>query len=344
MCTYIMLYLCVSFILPSCFKAFEGRVAQLFGKEAALFVTSGTQGNLIAALVHCNARGSEMICGDNSHMFKYEQGNVSQFGGIHSCQLPNLPNGTFSLESLKAHIRSEDIHDPITKLVCVENTHNRCGGRVLPLQWLDDLSQLCRSHGIPIHMDGARVFNASQESGIPVSRICRDMSSVSMCLSKGLGAPAGSVLIGSLPFIAQARRMRKALGGGIRQNGILSAAGLYCLDNMVGRLGEDHANAKLLAQLVNDGGAGKVSVDLESLDTNIVILKFTGNVDEFLKRMWTVEDTDEERRELGGSSVVVKCFPWSESAVRLVVHCDITTDMVKAAAKKICYVGKIMSK
>ncbi|CAL8069413.1 unnamed protein product [Orchesella dallaii] len=280
-----------------------------------------------------------MICGDNSHMYKYEQGNVAQFGGIHSCQLPNEPDGTFSIDDLKSHIRTDDIHYPITKLVCVENTHNRCGGRVLPLKWLDELAEVCKQHEISIHMDGARLFNATIASGIPVSRIVRDMSSVSICLSKGLGAPAGSVIVGSKSFIEQARRMRKALGGGIRQNGILTAAGLYILDNMITRLQEDHDNAQLIAKLVNSKVEKLARIDTERLDTNILVLHVTNGcgIVDFCSRLAAVEENEIVTL---GKGISVKCFPWSNTSARLVTHFDISKEMAELAAQKICFVAQ----
>lgn len=289
-----------------------------------------------------------MICGDNSHMFKYEQGNVAQFGGIHSLQIPNEPDGTFSLEHLKQLFRTDDIHYPITKLVCVENTHNRCGGRILPLEWLDNLVKICQQHNIPIHMDGARIFNAVVASGNPISRIVRDMDSISICLSKGLGAPGGSVIVGTRQFIEQARRMRKALGGGIRQNGILSAGGLYCLDNMITRLKDDHENATLIAEIVNSSklAGGKVRVDTARLQTNILVLELlTGYpVQDFIAKLNAVgENEKDEREHCEGKTISIKCFPWSATSMRLVTHCDITREMARAAALKICYAASKLS-
>lgn len=281
-------------------------------------------------------------------MFQYEQGNVSQFGGIHSCQIPNLPDGTFSLEKLLNLLRPDDIHYPITKLVCVENTHNRCGGRILPLDWLEELAVICEKWNVPIHMDGARIFNASVASGIPVSRICRDVASVSVCLSKGLGSPAGSVIVGRQQFIEQARRMRKALGGGIRQNGIISAAGIYCLDNMIQRMTDDHENAKLIGKILNEGNVKGLKVDTDSIQTNILFLEMkSGNLQAFIERLAKVGEgleEQEERKWCEGKTTTVRCFPCAANKARLVTHCDVDREMVRRAALKILYVANKLIK
>lgn len=282
-----------------------------------------------------------MISGTETHTFRYEQGNVSQFGGIHSCQIPTNPNGTFDLNILQERFRGNDMHYPITKLVCIENTNNRCGGRILPLEWIDELGKICKEHKIPIHMDGARLFNAAVATGVPAKRIVRDMASVSICFSKGLGAPAGSAIAGSRAFVEQARRMRKALGGGMRQNGILAACGLYCLDHMIDRLKDDHDNARLIVDIINSKNMEKVYVDAAALETNIIVLRVKDHdVQDFCSRMQTVSNEKEERAQLDGKSVSVKCFPTSPTTLRLVTHCDITKEMARLAALKICFVGE----
>jgi threonine aldolase len=293
-------------------------------------------GNLVAVLVHCNKRGAEAIVGDNAHMFLYEQGSMAQFGGVQANIIPNEPDGTYSIEKVIENIRPDDIHNTRTSLICVENTHNRCGGRALPQKWLDELTQLAHNNGIPVHMDGARLFNASVATGIPAARIVRDCDSVSICLSKGLGAPVGSVLVGTERFIAEARRMKKALGGGMRQAGIIAAAGLYCMDHMIDRLGEDHENAKIVAKAIHDLKSPVVSVDLDLVESNIIFLLLNGvGADDVCERFAKI-DKDEEKKL--GRSIKVLSAPKSDKSIRLVLHYDVSREMAIKAAEKICYV------
>jgi threonine aldolase len=224
-------------------------IAQMFNKESALFFPTGTMANLTGILTWCNERGSEIIVGDNSHIFLFEQSGASQFGGVAFRTIPNLPNGTFDLHNLKTLIRDDDVHEPITKLICVENTHNACGGKVLSLDFLDELSKISKEYKIPIHMDGARIWNALEKLQIKPDEITTYFDSMSVCLSKGLGAPAGSLLIGNKIFIEKARRVRKALGGGMRQIGILAAAGLVAIEDFKsGIISNDHLKTKRLVE------------------------------------------------------------------------------------------------
>jgi threonine aldolase len=220
--------------------------ADMLGKEAGLFVTSGTMGNLSAILAHCN-RGDEVILGNKAHTFLFEAGGISALGSVHSCQLPNQPDGTLLLEDIEAAIRPDDPHDPITRLIALENTHNRCGGVALSSGYTRAVGELARKHGLALHMDGARLFNAAVLYGIPARELTAAVDSVTICLSKGLCAPVGSVLCGSREFISRAHRIRKQLGGGMRQAGVLAAAGIVALETMVDRLAEDHARARRLA-------------------------------------------------------------------------------------------------
>jgi len=226
--------------------------AERLGKEAGLLVTSGTQGNLIAMLAHCR-RGDEVIVGDLSHTVLYEVGGAWALGGLGLRTVRNDSRGRLDPAELRARIRPIDDHFPRTGLICLENTHNQCGGAVLGEEDLSAVRDVADRRKLPLHMDGARVFNAAVALGVPVARLAAYADSVTFCLSKGLGCPIGSVLCGTGEFIASARRYRKMLGGGMRQAGIIAAAGLYALDNMVDRLAEDHANARLagegLAQL-----------------------------------------------------------------------------------------------
>ena len=199
--------------------------AEKMGKQAGLFVASGTMGNLIAVLSHCQ-RGDEVIVGKKNHVFVHEAGGMSALGGVHSCQLPNQPDGSLLLEDVAAAIRPDDLHEPVTRLVCLENTHNGCGGVYQTPEYTRQMAGWAHSRGLSVHLDGARIFNASIAQGMPVGQLAGPVDSVTFCLSKGLCAPVGSVLCGSQPFIAKARRLRKMLGGGMRQAGILAAAGL----------------------------------------------------------------------------------------------------------------------
>jgi len=220
--------------------------AERMGKEAGLFVPSGTMGNLAAILSHCT-RGDEVILGNKAHTFLYEAGGISALGGVHSYQLPNQPDGTLVLEEIEAAIRPENPHFPITRLVALENTHNRCGGVALTVAYTRAVGALAHQHGLKLHLDGARIFNAAVSQGVPVHALVEPADSVTFCLSKALSAPVGSVLCGSHEFIDRALRIRKQLGGGMRQAGILAAAGIVALETMVDRLAEDHARAKRLA-------------------------------------------------------------------------------------------------
>ncbi len=223
----------------------QDMAAELMGKEAALFVPSGTMGNLAALLSHCQ-RGDEVIIGQLNHSFLYEAGGMSVLGGIHSYQLRNQPDGSLLPEDVEAAIRPDDPHDPITRLVCLENTHNRCGGTVQTPEYTRAISKLAHDHELKVHLDGARIFNAAAALGVPARELAAPVDSVTFCLSKGLCAPVGSVLCGSSEFIYKARRARKLLGGGMRQAGVLAAAGIVALEKMTLRLGEDHLRARRL--------------------------------------------------------------------------------------------------
>ena len=250
----------------------EHMAARQLGKEAGLFVTSGTQGNLVSLLTHCG-RGDEAIMGDQSHTFRYEQGGCAALGGIMPHLIRNQLDGTMSLDEIRAAIRGEDIHAPCTRLVCIENTHNRCGGVPLTVEYTRQVADLAHEHGLRLHIDGARLFNAAVALGVDAQDLVHDADSVTICLSKGLGAPVGSVVCGSSEFIDGARRARKVLGGGMRQAGILAAAGIVALEQMVDRLADDHANAGALA----DGLAQLPGVEVEPVPfrTNILFFRVT---------------------------------------------------------------------
>jgi len=249
----------------------EALSAEMLGKEAALFVVSGTMGNLVALLAHCG-RGDEVIMGDQAHTYIYEQGGVSALGSVHVRTVPNQPDGSLDPRQVEDAIRAENIHFPITRLICLENTHNRCGGAVVSLEQMDAVRAVAVRHGLSMHLDGARVFNAAVALGVPVAEIASRVDSIQVCLSKGLAAPVGSVVAGSAEFIARARRMRKVVGGGMRQAGVLAAAGIVALEQMVDRLAEDHANARRLVEgLAEIPG---VAVSPDAVQSNIVMIGF----------------------------------------------------------------------
>jgi len=245
----------------------EKMAAERMGKEAAMMVASGTMGNLVCVLTHCS-RGEEVILGNHSHTFVYEAGGMSAVGGIHPHTVPNQPDGTIQLEDIEAAIRGSNVHFPRSRLICLENTHNRCNGSALSPQYMESVAKLAGERGLRIHLDGARVFNAAVSLGVDVKELARHADSLSFCLSKGLSSPVGSVICGTSQFIAEARRNRKVLGGGMRQSGIIAAAGIEALGHMVDRLAEDHKNARRLA----DGIARipGLSIDLNRIHTNIV--------------------------------------------------------------------------
>jgi threonine aldolase len=227
-------------------NALEELAAERLGKEAALFVASGTMGNAIALLTHCR-RGEDVIVGDRAHIWQAEVGGAARLNGSTLRPVPNLPDGTLDRGRLERAFATDDIHEAPTGLLCLEDTHNMCGGRVLSAATLAGLAAPARRRGLPVHLDGARIFNAAVALGVPVAVLAGTADSVMFCLSKGLSAPVGSMLCGSREFVERARRMRKLLGGGMRQAGIVAAAGIVALNEMVDRLAEDHTHARRLA-------------------------------------------------------------------------------------------------
>ncbi len=288
--------------------------AAMLGKEAALFVPSGTMGNLIAVLVHCQ-RGDEVLVGEKSHTFLFEAGGISALGGIHSRQLPNRPDGGLALEDIRRSIRPEDVHQPPTRLICLENTHNFCGGTVQSVEYMHQVGQLAQEYGLKVHLDGARLFNAAasivEQQGGEVRQVARELvqavDSVMFCLSKGLCAPVGSILCGSKAFISQARRIRKMLGGGMRQAGVLAAAGLVALETMIDRLHEDHRRARRLAEGLRT--IPGLVLDAMTPVTNMVFLSLATDVP------WNAAEIVSRLREKG-----VLVGKVGERRFRLVTH------------------------
>lgn len=248
----------------------EARAAELVGKEAAVFVASGTMGNLIALLAHCQ-RGDEAIIGDESHIFWYESGGAAALGGIPFNLRPTNRHGQLDLDDVGRAFRQARPGYPRTGVVSVENTHNRCGGVVLGEDYLEELGYIARASGVPVHMDGARIFNAAAVLGVPAPILTRHVDSVQFCLSKGLAAPVGSLVAGSAEFVNRARQQRKIVGGAMRQAGVIAAAGLVALDQMIDRLPEDHRRAHRLAEGL--AAVPGLVVDLATVQTNIVIFR-----------------------------------------------------------------------
>ena len=245
-------------------NALQVRIAALLGKQAALFAPSGTQSNLCALMAHCQ-RGDEYIVGQMAHTYRYEGGGAAVLGSIQPQPLPQQADGSMLLADIEAAIKPDDAHFARTRLLALENTW---GGQVLPLTYIESATNLARGKGLATHLDGARLFNAAVASGVPAAQIARHFDSVSVCFSKGLGAPVGSALVGSTEFIVRAHRIRKMLGGGMRQAGVLAAAALHALDHHIDRLADDHANARALAE----GLAGLRGVAVQPPQTNIVFV------------------------------------------------------------------------
>ncbi len=228
--------------------------AERMGKEAGLFVTSGTMGNLVAVLAHC-PRGDEAIMGTKAHTFLYEQGGVAAVGGVVPHTIPNQPDGTLDFEDIRSAIRGDNVHFPVSRVLLLENTQNRCGGAVLTMDYTRQVAELVHEHNFRLHLDGARIFNAAAALGVDARELAAPADSITFCLSKGLCAPVGSILCGNREFIHTALRLRKQLGGGMRQAGVLAAAGIIALEKMTKRLGEDHIRARRLAEgLANTPG------------------------------------------------------------------------------------------
>jgi threonine aldolase len=294
----------------------EQMAAERMGKEAALLVVSGTMGNLVSILTHCG-RGAEVILGDRCHTHLYEAGGISAVGGVHPRTVPNQPDGTLRLEEIEAAIRPDNTHFPRTRLVCLENTHNRCDGAPLTAEYTAQVVDLAHRHNFGVHLDGARIFNAAVALDVDVRELTRGVDSLSFCLSKGLAAPVGSVVCGSKSFIAEARRTRKVLGGGMRQAGIIAAAGIVALDTMIDRLREDHDNAARLARGI--AGIKGLSIDLTRVQTDIVYFNTASkrlSADDLVKRL---------------AARGVRVLSVGPGRLRAVTHYGITTEDIDRA-------------
>ena len=300
-------------------NALQMKAAKLLGKEDALFVTSGTMGNLLAALAYCQ-RGDEVIMGEKGHTFLHEAGGVSALGGVVIHTVPNQSDGTLNMQDLENALRYEDIHEPPSRMVILENTQNACGGMALSVAYTNQVADFAQENKLAFHIDGARVFNAAVKLGVPVSDLVRQADSVTFCLSKGLCCPVGSVLCGTHDFIERARRLRKMLGGGMRQAGILAAAGIYALDHMVERLAEDHRRASMLAEGLAD--IRGLSLAKGSPYTNMVFV----SVQKEAKL-----SSSELVERLGDNRILVNESGRNE--LRFVTHHDVGDDAVESCLK-----------
>ena len=297
--------------------------ARLMGKEAALLVSSGTMGNLVCMLTHCQ-RGEEVILGGHSHMFLNECGSIATVGGIHPHTISNQADGTLRLEDIESSIRGDNDHWPRTRAVCLENTHNRCFGAPLTPAYMKEVAALAHAKGLKVHLDGARLFNAVVALDVDVKELTEHVDSLSFCLSKGLAAPVGSIVCGTQDFIREARRNRKVLGGGMRQAGIIAAPGLVALDKMVSRLAEDHVNARRLAEGIAE--IEGLRIDLSRVKTNIIYFDVIN------------ENTGVEQIMAGLEKRGIKALPTGPDRFRMVTHYGINEQDIErtiAALKEI---------
>ncbi|MGE5595797.1 MAG: low-specificity L-threonine aldolase [Hyphomicrobiales bacterium] len=294
----------------------EAAAAALAGKEAAVYVASGTMANLVALLSNTQP-GDEILLGSESHIFNYEVAGSARIAGVQAHPLTNRADGTLDPAEVEAAIRPPNIHAPRTALLCLENTHNRCGGAALPLRAMDELTGVARANGLRVHLDGARIFNAQAALEVPAARIARDCDTVSFCLSKGLGCPVGSLLCGDAETIQKARRFRKMLGGGMRQAGILAAAGLYAFEHNIDRLGDDHENARRLA----DGLRQFAAFAPNHPQTNVIAVDIReGTLQGWLDAF---------------ASAGVLAVPFGPSRFRMVTHINISKADVEEALERI---------
>ncbi|RMH37322.1 MAG: low-specificity L-threonine aldolase [Nitrospirae bacterium] len=295
----------------------EAMAAQLLGKEAALFVPSGVMGNQLCIRLHTRP-GDEVIVESTAHVIRYEGGSASSLSGVQLCCVLGT-RGILSPEAVKAAIRPRDIHQPPTTLLCLEQTHNCGGGTIYPLPTIQALTEVAREHGMATHLDGARLFNAVVATGISAADYARHFDTVSFCLSKGLGAPVGSVIVSDRERIAKLRRLRKMFGGGMRQVGIMAAAGIYALEHNIDRLREDHEHAKRLAHLLAD--VPTVRIDPDAVHTNILLFHLTN----------TSRSTNEWIAACRNAGVLLNAV--GDYTFRAVTHLDITADMIEKAGQ-----------
>lgn len=309
---------------PSC-QRLEQMTAKLLGKEAAIFMPSGSMSNQIAVRIHCKP-GDEFLCESGCHIYNYEQGAFAQLSGVVARTIDG-EQGVLNVDQLKGTVRPWNDHLVRTRMICLENTHNRGAGRIQPLDTVSEISHWARGEGLRVHLDGARLMNAVAATGIAADRWCAMFDTVSICFSKGLGAPIGSALAGPKEMIVEARRHRKLFGGAMRQVGVIASAAAYALENHVARLVDDHANAQILATAIRQSE----HLQLLPVDTNIVIFKVHA-------RLGGAAIFAAELKERG-----VLCFATSPTQIRLVTHLDVSADDCRAAGEIIVEVAQSLA-
>jgi threonine aldolase len=301
-------------------KKLEKMAAEKLGKEAALLVISGNMGNLVSMMTHCTP-GDEVIIDPESHIFYYEVGGMANIAGLMPMPV-HSDSGMLDPDEVAEAIRKQNLHYPIPRLLCLENTHNRSGGRVVPLELHKQLCKVAHKQELAVHLDGARIFNAAIASDLPASEFAKDVESVMFCLSKGLGCPLGSIVVGSKEFIEKANISRKRLGGGMRQAGVIAAAGIYALENNIERLADDHANAKYLAEKINEDIHG-LQVDMKTVESNMVYIDHTPSG----------LDTIEVLKRFKGNGVIVSGRP--PKHVRMVTNLNHDRAIIDEALERI---------
>lgn len=312
----------------------QEKAAKVLGMERTLFVPTNTMANLISVMGHCRRRGSQVLLGQECHLHVYEQGGVAQIAGVHSHPLPDLPHGTLDLNELERALARGfgSSYHPVCELVCLENTHSSAGGRVLAIDYLRQVRLLAHAHGARVHLDGARLMNAAVALRVPPARLVEHCDSVSFCFSKGLGAPVGALVGGPKDFIEEAWRLRKALGGGMRQAGVLAAAALVGLAEAEEVLLRDHENAQRFAKGLQDLASPICSVDPATVETNMVLVRVAGlPPSELCQRLQAVSAEEVAQT---GHAVRVLLFPWTEQSVRAVWHRDVSAQDTELALKK----------
>ena len=302
----------------------EKKAAKLMGKSAGLLVPSGTMGNLVSILTHCD-RGTEILLGDKSHTFYYEAGGISAFGGIHSRQLKNQIDGKIKISDIKSGIRVDNVHFPRTSAITLENTHNLCNGSPLEAEYVNKVVEVAHENNMKVHIDGARIFNAAVSLDEDVKNLVANVDSVTFCLSKGLSSPIGSIICGDESFIYDARRMRKALGGGMRQAGIIAAPGIVSLDSMIQHIKKDHRHIQILVDVLNE--IEGLTLDHANIKSNILYFEINEHIERSDKLKKQTKDKNKYPFEINLEGIYF--LETSPNRFRLVTHHGISTDDIK---------------